>query len=41
MREVEIFDSETIRELIKVTIGVTVWVPYMIMSKRVEQTFVR
>ena len=34
------FDPETTKELIRVLIGGLIWVPYMLVSKRVKVTFV-
>ena len=34
------FDPETKKQLIKSLVGVFVWIPYMLVSKRVEATFV-
>jgi hypothetical protein len=34
------FDSSTITELARSAIGCAIWVPYMLMSKRVKATFV-
>lgn len=38
---VEKSDPESVRELARSIIGVVVWVPYFLISKRVRQTFVR
>jgi hypothetical protein len=35
------WDADTIREMIRSIIGLLVWGPYMFLSKRVENTFVR
>ena len=34
-----VFDSEFIKDLMKALIGTIIWVPYMLMSKRVKATF--
>ena len=34
------FDPETTKEIIRVLIGGLIWVPYMLISKRVKATFV-
>jgi hypothetical protein len=36
----EIFDADTMKELGRSIIGVVVWIPYMLVSKRVKATFV-
>jgi hypothetical protein len=36
----EAFDSETMREIGKASFRVVVWVPYMMVSKRVKATFI-
>ena len=36
----ELFDAETSKELFKSIITVCIWVPYMLMSKRVKRTFI-
>lgn len=36
----ELFDADTSKELFKSMITVCVWVPYMLMSKRVKRTFI-
>lgn len=35
-----IFDPDTMKELIRTFIGILIWVPYMLKSKRVKVTFV-
>ena len=35
------FDADTAREVGSSAVGVLVWVPYMLASKRVKNTFVR
>ena len=35
------FDPETTKEFARALIGVVIWVPYMLVSKRVRATFVR
>lgn len=34
------FDSETTREVIRALVSTSIWVPYMMVSKRVRNTFV-
>jgi len=36
-----IFDPDTVKEVIRSVIMVVVWVPYMLVSKRVKATFVK
>jgi hypothetical protein len=36
-----IFDPETVKELVRTILATFIWVPYMLVSKRVEATFVR
>lgn len=36
-----IFDPDTIKELLRSVIMVVVWVPYMLVSKRVKATFIK
>ncbi len=36
-----IFDADTLRELFRSIIGVSIWVPYMLISKRVKATFIK
>ena len=38
--DVPMFDSETKREFFRVLAGGMIWVPYMLLSKRVKLTFV-
>ncbi|WP_223669757.1 DUF2569 domain-containing protein [Kangiella shandongensis] len=39
--QMEMFDEETTRLLTRSIITVAIWVPYMLVSERVKQTFVR
>lgn len=39
--DVPVFDAETTREIARSLFAVAVWVPYMLVSKRVKNTFVR
>lgn len=36
-----VFDPQTARELVRAVIAAAVWVPYMLVSKRAKNTFVR
>ena len=36
-----VFDPDTIKELMRSVIMVTIWVPYMLVSKRVKATFIK
>ena len=38
--EQPVFDAETLKELIRSLISSCIWVPYMLVSKRVKATFV-
>ncbi len=38
--QLPVFDPDTLKELARGAIGVCVWIPYMIVSKRVKATFV-
>jgi len=38
--DVPMFDSETKKEFFRVLVGGMIWVPYMLLSKRVKLTFV-
>ncbi|MCP9495012.1 MAG: DUF2569 domain-containing protein [Pyrinomonadaceae bacterium MAG19_C2-C3] len=40
MPDEPIFDSDTIKELLRSLFAVIIWVPYMLVSKRVKATFV-
>ena len=35
-----VFDKETLSELLKSAVGIIIWVPYMLISVRVKETFV-
>jgi hypothetical protein len=37
----ELFDAETAKELAKTIVGYGVWIPYMLKSERVKNTFVK
>lgn len=37
----EMFDAETAKDLAKTIIGYGIWIPYMLKSKRVKNTFVK
>jgi hypothetical protein len=39
--EEPIFDSETIGEIMRVVLPSIIWIPYMIYSERVKETFVK
>lgn len=41
MPELPLLDAETNKELARAAVAVCVWVPYMLVSNRVERTFVR
>ena len=36
-----VFDPETIKEILRGAVAICIWVPYMLISKRVRATFVR
>jgi len=38
--EIEAFDSDTVRELIRSVVAGTIWIHYMLISERVKATFV-
>ena len=38
---VEVFDYETAKELTKTIVGYGIWIPYMLKSQRVKNTFVK
>ena len=35
-----VFDADTTKELVRTLIGVLIWGPYMLVSKRVKATFI-
>ena len=39
--DLPLFDAESNREIGKLIVSMCVWVPYMIVSKRVQSTFTR
>ncbi len=40
LKDEPMFDPDTLKEVIRGTIGIAIWVPYMLISKRVKNTFV-
>ena len=37
----ELFEAETVKELTKTMVGYGIWIPYMLKSERVKNTFVK
>ena len=35
------FDPDTTKEFVRTLIGALIWIPYMLMSQRVKETFIK